>query len=116
VTQFPTIFRWSDLPTATPNAKLSQINLPYQNGTPTKPNKAVPQKPQNHSSSRQDSWNSYGTDAIFGADEQSSGGDYGRQDANEWGLKQDEQKVGIVPCKYFKKVLFLKSLAVFRSR
>lgn len=106
VTQFPTIFRWSDLPSGTPSSKASTFNSSDRTATPLKANKAAGLQNLNQSSPRKDiSWNSFGADTTYGAQEPSSAGGYSHPETNGWGVKTDAKKPQPqVKCKYFAKV------------
>ncbi|KAF2652677.1 hypothetical protein K491DRAFT_695392 [Lophiostoma macrostomum CBS 122681] len=100
VTQFPTLFRWSELPPAAPTTKAISTDRT------TNPLKALASRPatQSHSSHTRD--NSWGNSA-YGFDTTHSNNDspttYG-QHANEgWGKATDSAKYQTVPCRYFQK-------------
>ena len=102
VTQFPTLFRWSELPTVAPTTKATSTDR-----TSSNPPKAGPSRPttQAHSShARDNSWgnSAYGFDTTPGANDSPT--TYGQSDNNGWGKATDPSKYQTVPCKYFQKV------------
>ncbi|KAF2734279.1 hypothetical protein EJ04DRAFT_577050 [Polyplosphaeria fusca] len=97
VTQFPTVFRWSELPVATTNGKAStNFSPPTKKGTPFAPVKPF--------SRNGDPW---GTASGWGVEEHSPRTISSATDANEtsWGIKAEPQSKSTptTPCKYFQK-------------
>ncbi|KAF2468511.1 uncharacterized protein BDR25DRAFT_290224 [Lindgomyces ingoldianus] len=105
VTQFPTVFRWSELPSVALSSAIKS------NGThsdrivsPSKSAKAPREQMKSQPVHSADTWNN--PDAGFGTDEPSSAGSkgWGESNGSTWGTAAESSKQqGQVTCKYFQK-------------
>jgi hypothetical protein len=107
VTQFPTIFRWSDLPATIPNTKAAYTNgtaAPKPNATPKKPATNAPPEPREH-----DTWASKivsPRSPLTGSDAASvTTNGFDTNNGISLGIKpSSSHKPTPQPCKYFQKV------------
>jgi hypothetical protein len=109
VTQFPTIFRWSELSTVPPT-KASVVNATERNGTPIKM-KGPPKNAQNYNIiQNESSWRNNGANS-FGADNNTHIGSNGFSEAagDDWTNSKTKPEA---VCKYYQKVNISSALHV----
>jgi hypothetical protein len=112
ITQFPTVFRWLELPTSTPSVK-----APNANGTAPPKSKVAQKKPNLDAPSgprQNEAWSNGAASAkssVFGADRSSSGATNNYDNANNknFGKKTtssltSSQQSAKQPCRFFQKV------------
>jgi hypothetical protein len=101
ITQFPTVFRWSELSSAPPT-KAPVAMSADRNETPPKGNNA---KKSYYTIQNASTWRTDG-ETSFGAEEPSSAGTNGfpKPTGDGWTQNTYNKKSSKTPCKYFQKV------------